>query len=87
MDLQSAPCYARIDSGRGLSFARGHRVDVMLDEEQFTGASAYLFASVLERFFGLYTSMNTFSVLAARTKQRREVMREWPPRAGWKTLI
>jgi len=87
IDVRSAPCYARIDSDRGLSFARGHRVELTLDEEQFTGGSAYLFASVLDRFLGLYTSLNSFCILAARTKQRKETMREWPPRAGWKTLV
>jgi type VI secretion system protein ImpG len=47
----------------------------------------YLFASVLERFFALYASMNSFSLLAARTRQRREPLREWAPRAGWKPLL
>jgi type VI secretion system protein ImpG len=86
-DVRSAACYARIDSDRGLSFARGHRVELTLDEDQFTGGSAYLFASVLDRFLGLYTSLNSFCILAVRTKQRKEMMREWPPRAGWKTLV
>ena len=59
----------------------------MLDEEQLTGSGAYLFAAVLERFLGLYASVNSFSILAARTQQRKDVMRVWPPRAGWKTLL
>ena len=85
--LRSAPCYARVGGERGLSFARGHRVELDFDEESFAGASVYLFASVLERFLGLYSAMNSFCILAARTQQRKEVMREWPPRAGWKALV
>jgi len=85
--VRSGPAYARVVSEHGLSFARGRRVELELDEDQFAGGSVYLFASVLERFLALYASLNSFSVLAARTRQRRGVMREWEPRAGWKTLL
>jgi type VI secretion system protein ImpG len=47
----------------------------------------YLFASVLERFLGMYTTMNSFVQLVASTAQRKEVMKEWPPRAGQSILI
>jgi type VI secretion system protein ImpG len=87
LEVGSAPCYARIEGEHGLSFARGHRVDITLDEEQFAGGSAYLFASVLERFLGVYTGLNSFCVLRARTRQRKEVLREWPARAGVKALV
>ena len=85
--LTAAPHYARIDSGHGISFARGHRVEIEFDEEQFTGGSAYLLASVLERFLGLYCSLNSFCSLAMRTQQRKQLVREWAPRAGWKPLL
>ena len=87
VDVSSGPAYSRVSSAHGLSFARGTRVDITLDEEQFTGGGAFLFATVLERFLGLYASINSFSILAARTTQRKDVMRVWPPRAGWKTLL
>jgi type VI secretion system protein ImpG len=85
--VRSGPSYARVVADHGLSFARGRRVEVDFDEEGFTGGGVYLFASVLERFLGLYASMNSFSVLVARTRQRNEVLRAWPPRAGWKILL
>ncbi len=86
-DLQSEPIHARVRTEHGISFARGHRVDLLLDEEEFAGGSVYLLCSVLERFFGLYTTMNSFTTLRARSLQRREPIREWPPRAGWKALV
>jgi type VI secretion system protein ImpG len=58
-----------------------------LDEEQFVGGGVYLFATVLERFMGLYVSMNSFSQLVVSTTQRREVLEHWPPRAGHKILM
>ena len=85
--VRSEPAFARIVSEHGLSFARGRRVELELDEEQFAGAGAYLFASVLEHFFGLYASINSFSTLAAQSRQRKRGLREWPARAGWKPLM
>ncbi len=85
--LSSEPCYSRIESEHGLAFARGHRVEVEFDEEHFVGGGVFLFASVLERFLGRYVSLNSFSVLAARTRQRKELLKEWNPRAGSKALL
>jgi type VI secretion system protein ImpG len=85
--VRSGPAFARIATEHGLSFARGRRVELELDEEQFTGAGAYLFASVLEHFFGLYASINSFSTLTAQSRQRKGGIREWPARAGWKPLL
>jgi type VI secretion system protein ImpG len=87
LGVRSSPAFARIATEHGLSFARGRRVELDLDEEQFTGAGAYLFASVLEHFFGLYASINSFSTLTARARQRKGGIRAWPPRAGWKPLL
>lgn len=63
-------------------FVRGLEVSIELDEQSFVGSGVYLFASVLERFFSLYASVNSFSQLVASTKQREGVMRRWPPRTG-----
>jgi len=79
--------FARVISEHGVGFARGTRVEMEFDEEQFSGGGAYLFASVLEKFLGLYVSMNSFSQLVARSRQRKEFLGEWPPRAGRTILI
>lgn len=85
--LESARHYARVISEHGISFARGTRVRMDLDEEQFVGGGVYLFASVMERFMALYVSLNSFSQLVVGTTQRREVLQQWPPRAGHKILM
>jgi type VI secretion system protein ImpG len=79
--------FARVVSEHGISFARGIRVEMEFDEENFVGSGVYLFASILEQFLGLYASLNSFSQLVIRTKQRKEVIREWRPRAGQKILL
>ena len=79
--------FARVVSEHGVTFARGTRVEMEFDEEQFSGGGVYLFASVLERFFGLHVSLNSFSQLVARSRQRKEPVAEWPPRAGQTILM
>jgi type VI secretion system protein ImpG len=85
--LRSELGYARLPGEAGVTLARGHRVELVCDEDMFAGGAVYLFASVLERFLGLFTSLNSFTSLAVRTPQRKEILREWPPRAGAKALL
>jgi type VI secretion system protein ImpG len=85
--VSSAPTYARVVADQGLAFARGRRVEVEFDEEQFPGGGMFLFAGVLERFLGQYASVNSFTQLAVRSRQRKRLVREWAPRAGAKALL
>jgi type VI secretion system protein ImpG len=85
--LKSQREFGRVVSDVGISFAKGWRVELELDEEQFVGGGVYLFASVIEHFLGQYASLNSFSRLVLRTRQRKETMREWPPRAGRRILM
>lgn len=67
-------------------FARGVEIDLELDEEKFANNSGFLFASVLERFFALYVSVNSFTQVVARYRQQDAPLRRWPPRAGEQPL-
>jgi type VI secretion system protein ImpG len=87
IQVSSRPHFAIMRSVYGDLPARGTRVEIEFDERQFVGGSAYLFATVLDRFLGCYTSINSFCQLAARTNQRKEWLGEWPPKAGYKPLI
>jgi type VI secretion system protein ImpG len=68
-------------------FCRGVEVTVEFDEQKFVGPGVYLFACVLERFLGLYASINSFTQLVARTRQREGPLKRWPPRAGERPLL
>jgi type VI secretion system protein ImpG len=85
--LKSARHFARLISENGVTFARGTRVEMEFDEDQFAGSGVFLFASVIEHFLGEYVSLNSFSQMVARTKQRKEALKEWPPRAGQTILL
>jgi type VI secretion system protein ImpG len=85
--LKTMPHFAMVTSAYGLSPARGTAVEIGLDELQFTGGSAYLFAAVLDRFLAGYASMNSFVQLTVTTSLRKEPMNTWPPRAGMQVLL
>lgn len=85
--VSSEPVHARVVGDHGLAFARGRRVHLEFDEEQFAGGGVYLFASVLERFLGLYASLNSFSALTVTSSQRKRPLRAWAPRSGARALL
>ena len=87
MHIRSRPHFARLVSEQGVSFARGLRIEMEIDEDQFTGGGAFLFAAVLERFFGLAASLNSFTQLSVTTPQRKEGLHEWEPRSGRRILV
>lgn len=87
LSLKSQRHFARVVSEHGIGFVRGRQVHIEFDEEQYVGGGVYLFASVLEHFLGLYASINSFSQLLAHTRQRKEPLRQWPPRAGQAILL
>jgi type VI secretion system protein ImpG len=64
----------------------GIEVTVEFDDEQYVGSGVFLLASVLERFFGMYAAINSFSQLVATTR-REGLLKRWPPRAGNRTLL
>lgn len=78
---------ARIPGDALGGFARGVDVTVEFDGERFAAAGLYLFASVLERFLGLYCSVNSFSRLTATIRGRPQPLKRWPARAGETVLL
>jgi type VI secretion system protein ImpG len=69
------------------ALCRGIRVTVDFDREHYVGTSPYLLAAVLDRFLGLYASINSFTQLVARMPPDEEPLHTWPPRAGELALV
>jgi type VI secretion system protein ImpG len=86
-DVSSRRVVRQTGSRIGTGFVRGLETTVRFDEEMFVGSGVFLFASVLERFLGLYVTANSFNQLVATTKQREEALKRWPPRAGDQDLL
>lgn len=71
----------------GQGFCRGVEVTIEFDEDKFVGTGLYLFACILERFLAQYVSVNSFSQLIAKSMQKKEVIKQWPPRNGNRVLL
>ncbi len=61
---------------------RGLDVELGLDGRLIDSGTGYLFAAVLDRFMGLYASINAFSRLSVQMHGRGELSYRWPARAG-----
>jgi type VI secretion system protein ImpG len=85
--LSSRRVLRRVSSNGWHSPARGLEVQLTFDEDKYAGSSAFLFATILERFFSLYTSINSFVQMVAISKQREGIWKKWAPRAGHKALL
>jgi len=87
--LRSVSCEAAVQR-IGRAFARGTQVNLLIEDENFAGDSAWLFSCVLNQFFGMYTSINSFTRLYSTTISREAQDQErwtWPPQTGSRALI
>jgi type VI secretion system protein ImpG len=84
--LQARPVVRRLPFSGPLSFGSGIAIALELDELAFQGSSAFLFASVLERFFARHAAINSFTQFSLRTAQRGEIM-AWPARIGLREAV
>jgi type VI secretion system protein ImpG len=80
--VESRKAIRQIGERIGTGFVRGIETTLTFDEEQFVGSGMFLFACVLERFLGLYVSMNSFNQVNIRSEQREEIIKRFPARAG-----
>ena len=86
-DLSCKTVVRRVGTDAWKGFCRGIEVNLLFDEELYVGSSAFLFGSVLNRFFALYASVNSFTQLVIRSKQRDGVWKKWPPTIGEQIVL
>ncbi|MBN2490940.1 MAG: type VI secretion system baseplate subunit TssF [Planctomycetes bacterium] len=87
LGVSSRSVVSRLPLKEGGGFCRGMEIDIQFDEERFSDNSLFLFASILERFLGLYCSINSFTRLVTSTRQRRRIFGPWPPRVARRMLL
>ncbi|MHB8971795.1 MAG: type VI secretion system baseplate subunit TssF [Pirellulaceae bacterium] len=87
LSVSSRRSVAPIRDGVSYGFCRGMEITIEFDEDKYAGSGVFLFANVLERFLGLYASLNSATRLVARTRQRDGELKRWPFRSGEKTII
>ncbi|MDD5631744.1 MAG: type VI secretion system baseplate subunit TssF, partial [Methylococcales bacterium] len=86
LSVKSRPVVLRVPVAGPLCFGRGVEITVTFDEAAFAGAGSFLLGAVLEKFFCKYVSINSFTQVVVKTRERGEIMR-WPVRTGTKNLI
>jgi type VI secretion system protein ImpG len=73
------------DAWRG--FCRGTEVTLTFDEKAYVGGGAFLLAAVLDRFFALHTTVNSFTQLVLKSQQREGIWKRWPAKAGEQAVL
>jgi type VI secretion system protein ImpG len=84
--LESQRVVRRLPFDGPLTFGTGVALTLELDDLAYQGMSAYLLASVLERFFSRHAAINSFTQMTLRTAQRG-VVAVWPPRVGLREAL
>ncbi len=77
----------RLGDAAWKGFCRGTEITLTFDETQYVGSSAFLLASVLNRFFALYASTNSFTQLVVRRAGREGEWKRWLPTVGAGTVL
>lgn len=85
MEITKKSMYIGRDAWRG--FCRGTGITLTFDEDLYQGSSAFLLGAVLNKFFGLYTAVNSFTQLTIKKRSRPEVVwKRWEPVAADEVL-
>jgi type VI secretion system protein ImpG len=77
----------RVGDNAWRGFCRGTEVRLEFDQGSYVGGSAFLLGAVLNRFFALYASVNSFTELVIQSKQREGEWKRWPPMTGEKGIL
>ncbi|MBI3560595.1 MAG: type VI secretion system baseplate subunit TssF [Gammaproteobacteria bacterium] len=85
--VRTHPISAPLNIDGHATMCRGIEVEITLDDLLLSGSSTYLFATVLEHFFALYCSINSFSRVLVKVRSKEGYLKKCPPRAGEKILL
>ena len=86
LNVESRPVVLRVPVSGPMCFGRGLEITLTFEESAYSGIGCFLLAAVLERFISKYVSINSYTQVVVKTRERGEIMR-WPVRTGTRTLI
>jgi len=87
VSMECRPVVRRAGADAWRGFCRGTEVTLEFDEDMYVGSGAFLLGAVLNRFFALYASINSFTQLRIKSRQREGVWKQWPPTVGEKIVL
>ena len=87
VSVDTRPISAPLPIDGRTTMCRGMEIEITLDDALLTGSSKYLYANILDHFFALYCSVNSFSRVLIKLKNKEGYLKKCPPRAGEKILL
>jgi type VI secretion system protein ImpG len=84
--IDFAPVVERISGSGPITYGRGLKISLTLDDTAFEGTGVLILGSVLERFFARYVSLNSFTRTVLRSHSRGEI-KAWPVRMGTRPTL
>jgi type VI secretion system protein ImpG len=82
VSIEHRAVMARIAGNPFSTFARGLEIRIVVDETHYAGIGLFMFAQVLDRFFGLYVHTNSFTQLVIVSRQSGQELVKCPARNG-----
>jgi type VI secretion system protein ImpG len=82
--IEAKGSVARLAGG---AMVPGTEIELTFDPAAIDRGSAYLFGAVLDRFFSLYASINSFTRLTVLLKGQSAPLARWPARAAERPLL
>lgn len=83
--MSCASVVGRIGRDAWRGFCRGFEISLEFDEGAYVGGSPLMLAAVLNRFFALYTSVNSFTRIVV--KRGEEEWKRWEPMTGRQPVL
>ncbi len=87
VSVEFLPATAWLQGQPFATFVRGIEVQLVVDEDSYVGTGLNLFAAVLDRFFGLYVHINSYTQLTVISARSRQTLFTCPPRNGATPLV
>jgi type VI secretion system protein ImpG len=86
MSVSFEPVVRRMPTPGPISHGRGLAITLTLDDSAFEGTGLLPLSATLERFFGRYVSLNSFTQLCVRSASRGSI-KQWPVRTGARQVL
>lgn len=86
LGIKTRRSVGRVGGSVSSGFCKGTEIRLMIDESKFSGGGEFLFGAVLDRFFGMFTTINSFTRTVVESRQGK-LFDKWPLRTGDTELI
>ncbi len=86
-NISYTPVMRRKGNEAWRGFIQGLSLTLTVDEIPFAGHGSYLLASVLNEFFSLYVSLNSFTELTLISTHSDGIWKRWPAQIGSQPLL